>query len=104
MKRLIIGICAVSVAVAMVTAYFYIHAEPKSPEHTGYTIYVLDNGAGYIEIDNINAVQQLHEDVEIGGKTYKAGTVIIPGDGNEIYYEYPHRDSVNMKGTGEKNE
>ena len=41
-----------------------------------------------------------HEDVELAGKTLRAGTIIIPGSGDEIYYNYPRKDTVK----GDKNE
>ena len=45
-------------------------------------------------LDSINQVIQTHEDITAGDMNLKAGTIILPGDGNEIYYEYPRRDHI----------
>ena len=68
--------------------FFYKTAVPKTAEATGYQIYVFPDGTGRVTFDNINHVQQLHKDVEIDGVIYKAGTLILPGNGDEAYYDY----------------
>lgn len=68
--------------------FFYKTAVPKTAEATGYQIYVFPDGTGRVTFDNINHIQQLHKDVEIDGVIYKAGTLILPGNGDEAYYDY----------------
>lgn len=97
MKKLIIAICAVATGIFFCTAYLIACTKPKPAEPTGYTIYVYDNGTAQVDIENVNRIIQLHKDTEIEGQVYLAGTIILPGDGSEIYYEYPRRDAI-MKG------
>lgn len=68
--------------------FFYKTAVPKTAEATGYQIYVFPDGTGRVTFDNINHVQQLRKDVKIDGVIYKAGTLILPGNGDEAYYDY----------------
>ena len=93
MKKLVISICVVATLVIAAAAFLFM-TTPKPAAAVGYTIYVNDDGSATIKIDSINNVVQLHKDVEIAGKAFKAGTVILPGDGNEIYYEYTRKDKV----------
>lgn len=93
MKKLIISICVVA-AMTIAAAAFLFMTTPKPAGATGYTIYVNDDGSATITIDSINRVVQLHKDVEVAGKIFKAGTVILPGDGSEVYYEYTRKDKV----------
>lgn len=92
-KRLVIAICVVAMLVIAAAAFLFM-TTPKPAAAVGYTIYVNDDGSATISINSINNVVQLHEDIEIEGKIFKAGTVILPGDGNEIYYEYTRKDKV----------
>jgi uncharacterized protein involved in exopolysaccharide biosynthesis len=93
MKKLVISICVVATLTIAAAAFLFM-TTPKPAAAVGYTIYVNDDGSATININSINNVVQLHEDVEIEGKIFKAGTVILPGDGNEIYYEYTRKDKV----------
>lgn len=68
--------------------FFYKTAVPKVAESTGYQVYIFPDGTGRVTFDNINYVQQLHKDVTIDGVIYKAGTLILPGNGDEAYYDY----------------
>lgn len=93
MKKLIISTCVVATLVIAAAAFLFM-TTPKPATAVGYTIYVNDDGSATIDINNINNIMQLHKDIEIEGKIFKAGTVILPGDGNEIYYEYTRKDKV----------
>lgn len=93
MKKLIISICVVA-ALTIAAAAFLFMTTSKPAAAVGYTIYVNDDGSATIKIDSINNVVQLHKDVEVAGKIFKAGTVILPGNGDEIYYEYTRKDTV----------
>lgn len=53
-----------------------------------------DNGAAQVDVENVNKIIQLHKNTEIDGHMYMAGTIILPGDGSEVYYEYPRKDEV----------
>ena len=92
-KRLVIAICAV-LALVVAAAAFLFMTTPREYGAASNVIFVNDDGTTRIEVDNINNIIQLHEDVELNGKMLKAGTIIIPGDGNEIYYNYPRKDAV----------
>lgn len=93
MKKLVISICVVATLVIAAAAFLFM-TTPKLATATGYTIYINDDGSATIKIDSINNVVQLHKDVEVAGKIFKAGTVILPGNGDEIYYEYTRKDTV----------
>lgn len=93
MKKLIISICVVAALTIAAAAYLFA-TTPKPAAAAGYTIYVNDDGSATIKIDCINSVVQLHKDIEVAGKIFRAGTVILPGDGNEVYYEYTRKDKV----------
>ena len=94
MKKYIIAIIAVSVAIVICTVILISGARPKNPPPAAYTIYVYTDGSAQIEVDSINQVIQTHEDLTVGEIELKAGTIILPGNGDEIYYEYPRRDHV----------
>ena len=100
MKKLILSICVVA-AMTIAAAAFLFMTTPREYGAASNDIFVNDDGTTRIEVDNINNIIQLHEDVELNGKMLKAGTIIIPGDGNEIYYNYPRRDAV--KGDRDEN-
>lgn len=68
--------------------FFYKTAVPKVANSMGYQVYIFPDGTGRVTFDNINYVQQLHKNVTIDGVTYKAGTLILPGNGDEAYYDY----------------
>lgn len=93
MKKLKISVCVVAALVIAAAACLFA-TTPKPTAATGYTIYVNDDGSATIKIDSINNVVQLHEDIEVAGKIFKAGTVILPGSGDEVYYEYTRKDTV----------
>lgn len=93
MKKLKISVCVVAALVIAAAACLFA-TTPKPTAATGYTIYVNDDGSATIKIDSINNVVQLHEDIEVAGKIFNAGTVILPGSGDEVYYEYTRKDTV----------
>ena len=93
MKKLIVSICVVAALTIAAAAYLFM-TTPKPAAAVGYTIYVNDDGSATISINNINNVVQLHKDIEVAGTIFKAGTVVLPGDGNEVYYEYTRKDKV----------
>lgn len=94
MKKYIIAIIAVSVAIVICAVILISGVRPKNPPAAAYEIYVYPDGSAQIEVDSINQVIQTHEDLTVGEMGLKAGTVILPGNGNEIYYEYSRRDHV----------
>lgn len=93
MKKLIISICVVAAMVVAAAAYLFA-TTPREYEAVSNIVYVNDDGTAQIKVDNINKIIMTHEDVELAGKTLRAGTIIIPGSGDEIYYNYPRRDTV----------
>ena len=92
-KRLVIAICVVAAMIVAAAAYLFA-TTPREYEAVSNIVYVNDDGSAQIKVDSINKIIQTHEDVELDGKTLRAGTIIIPGDGDEIYYNYPRRDTV----------
>lgn len=94
MKKYIIAICVVLAGIIACTTYFVLSAVPKNPPAAAYEIYVYTDGSAQIKLESINQVVQTHEDVTIDGMELKAGTVILPGNGDPIYYEYPRHDKV----------
>lgn len=94
MKKYIIAICVVLAGVIACTAFFVKSAKPANPPPAAYTIYVYTDGTAEIEVDSINNIIQTHEDMIFDDMVLKAGTVILPGNGNEIYYEYPRKNKV----------
>lgn len=93
-RKLKKAIIAVSICIVGITALFILDAKPKNMEPAKYTIYVYDTGEAQIEVDSVNQIIQTHEDVILDNMILKAGTIILPGDGNKIYYEYPRHDNV----------
>lgn len=94
MKKYIIAIIAVSVAIVICTVILISGVRPKNPPPAAYTVYVYTDGSAQIEVDSVNQIIQTHEDVVLDDMELKAGTIILPGNGDEIYYEYPRRDHV----------
>ena len=94
MKKLVTAIAVTLAAVAICTAVLACGAKPKNPPPAAYAIYVYEDGSAQIEVGSISQVIQTHGDITMGGMELKAGTVILPGNGNEIYYEYPRRDYI----------
>ena len=93
MKKLIVSICVVAALVIAAAAYLFM-TTPREYKPASNIIFVNDDGSAQIKVDSINKIIQMHEDVELAGKTLQAGTIIIPGDGDEIYYNYPRKDTV----------
>ncbi len=92
-KRLVIAICAV-LALVVAAAAFLFMTTPREYGAASNVIFVNDDGTAQIKVDSINKIIQTHEDAELDGRVLLAGTIIIPGDGNEIYYNYPRKDAV----------
>ena len=99
MKKLVVSVCVVAMLVIAAAACLFA-TTPREYEAASNVIFVNDDGSAQIKVDSINKIIQTHDDVELAGKTLRAGTIIIPGDGDEIYYNYPREDSVK----GDKNE
>ena len=93
MKKLIVSICVVAMLVIAAAAYLFA-TTPREYEAASNVIFVNDDGSAQIKVDSINKIIQTHEDTVLDGRVLRAGTIIIPGDGNEIYYNYPRRDTV----------
>lgn len=93
MKKLIISICVVTALTIAAAAYLFA-TTPREYEAASNVIFVNNDGTAQIKVDSINKIIQTHEDVDLDGKILKAGTIIIPGSGDEIYYNYPRRDTV----------
>ena len=93
-KRLVIAICVVAALVIAAAAYLFATTPPHEYEAASNLIFGNADGSGQIKVDNINKIIQTHEDEELDGRTLKAGTIIVPGNGDESYYNYPRRDTV----------
>ena len=93
MKKLVISIGVVA-ALAIAAGACLFMTTPREYEAASNIIFVNDDGSAQIKVDSINKIIQTHEDVELDGKTLRAGTIIVPGSGDEIYYNYPRRDTV----------
>ena len=93
MKKLVVSVCVVAMLVIAAAAYLFA-TTPCEYEAVSNIVYVNDDGTAQIKVDNINKIIMTHEDVELAGKTLRARTIIIPGSGDEIYYNYPRRDTV----------
>lgn len=100
MKKLVISICVVAALTIAAGAYLFM-TTPREYEAASNIVYVNDDGSAQIKVDNINKIIMTHEDVDLDGKMLRAGTIIIPGSGEEIYYNYPRKDSV--KGDKDEN-
>ena len=94
MKKYIIALCVVLAGIIACTTYFILSAVPKNPEPAGYEIYVYTDGSTQIKLNSINQVIQTHENITAGDMELKAGTIILPGNGDPVYYEYPRHDKV----------
>ena len=94
MKKLVVSVCVVAMLVIAAAAYLFATTPPHEYEAASNIIFVNDDGSAQIKVDSINKIIQTHEDVELDGKTLRAGTIIVPGSGDEIYYNYPRRDTV----------
>lgn len=94
MKKIKISVCVVAALVIAAAAYLFATTPPHEYEAASNIIFVNDDGSAQIKVDSINKIIQTHEDVELDGKTLRAGTIIVPGSGDEIYYNYPRRDTV----------
>ena len=92
-KRLVIAICVV-VALTIAAAAYLFATTPREYEAVSNIVYVNDDGSAQIKVDSINKIIQTHDDTELDGRVLKAGTIIIPGSGDEIYYNYPRKDAV----------
>lgn len=93
MKKLIISICVVAALTIAAAAYLFA-TTPREYEAVSNIVYVNDDGTAQIKVNSINKIIQTHEDVDLDGRVLKAGTIIIPGSGEEIYYNYPRKDAV----------
>jgi capsular polysaccharide biosynthesis protein len=93
MKKLIVSICVVAALTIAAAAYLFA-TTPREYEAASNIVFVNDDGSAQIKVDSINKVIQTHEDVEIDGRVLRAGTIIVPGSGDEIYYNYPRKDAV----------
>lgn len=100
MKKLVVSVCVVAALVIAAAAYLFA-TTPREYKSVSNVIFVNDDGSAQIKVDSINKIIQTHEDTELDGKVLKAGTIIIPGDGDEIYYNYPRKDTV--KGDKDEN-
>lgn len=93
MKRLKIAVCITGALVIAFAVVLFV-TTPDEYQEASNIIYVNNDGTARIEVDNINKIIQTHEDEELDGRTLKAGTIIVPGNGDEIYYNYPRKDKV----------
>lgn len=93
MKRLKIAVCITGALVIAFAVVLFVTTPDEYPEASNI-IYVNNDGSAQIKVDCINKIIQTHEDEELDGRTLKAGTIIVPGSGDEIYYNYPRKDAV----------
>lgn len=84
-KRIIFKISIVLILIIITTTILAMGAETKNPAPASYTIYIKDDGSAQIDVDSANKIIQTHTDEKINGVVYKAGTVIIPGNGDKMY-------------------
>ena len=92
-KRLVIAICVVAALTIAAAAYLFM-TTPREYEAVSNIVYVNDDGSAQIKVDSINKIIQTHDDTELDGRVLRAGTIIVPGGGEEIYYNYPLKDAV----------
>lgn len=92
-KRLVIAICVVAALTIAAAAYLFA-TTPREYKAASNVVFVNGDGSAQIKVDSINKIIQTHEDVEIDGRVLRAGTIIVPGSGDEIYYNYPRKDAV----------
>ena len=93
MKKLIVSICVVAALTIAATTYLFA-TTPREYEAASNVVFVNGDGSAQIKVDSINKIIQTHEDTELDGRTLRAGTIIVPGSGDEIYYNYPRKDAV----------
>lgn len=94
MKKYIIAICAALAGIAICTAFFIAGAKPKTPKPVDYTVYVYPDGSAQIKLNSVNEIIQTHEDLIVDDLGLKAGTIILPGNGDPVYYNYPRHNTV----------
>ena len=92
-KRLVIAICVVTALTIAAAAYLFA-TTPREYEAASNIVYVNGDGSAQIKVDSINKIIQTHDDTELDGRVLRAGTIIVPGSGEEIYYNYPRKDAV----------
>lgn len=93
-KKLVIAICVVLALVVAVAAVLFMTTPPREYEAASNVVFVNNDGTAQIKVDSINKIIQTHEDTELDGRVLRAGTIIVPGNGDEIYYNYPRKDAV----------
>lgn len=93
-KRIIFKISIVLILIIISTIILVLGAGKKNPAPAEYTIFVYPDGMAKINVDNVNTIIQTQEDLKIKGVMYKAGTIILPGNGIESEYEYTRQDQV----------
>lgn len=86
-------ICVVAALTIAAAAYLFA-TTPREYKAVSNIVYVNNDGSAQIKVDCINEIIQTHEDIKLNGKILKAGTIIVPGSGDEIYYNYPRKDAV----------
>ena len=94
MKKILIKITILSLLIIITTGILVLGAEKKNPAPAEYTIFVYPDGMAKINVDNVNTIIQTQEDLKIKGVMYKAGTIILPGNGIESEYEYTRQDQI----------
>lgn len=99
-KRLKLAVAAMAAAVILgFLGLLYVYDDKPIKDTVNYTIHVYDNGTATIGVDSIGHVQQLQEPTKFGAGYYlQPGTLIIPGDGDEVIYEYTRRDYITQEG------
>lgn len=73
---------------------FIAGAKPKTPKPVDYTVYVYPDGSAQIKLNSVNEIIQTHEDLIVDDLGLKAGTIILPGNGDPVYYNYPRHNTV----------
>lgn len=101
MKRLKIAVCVVGALVIAFAAMLFVTTPDEYPEASNI-VYVNNDGSAQIKVDCINEIIQTHEDIKLNGKILKAGTIIVPGSGDEIYYNYPRKEKVINNGQSDR--
>ena len=87
----------VVIVLILICAAILVHgAIPKEQKPVNYTIYIYQNGAAEIEVDNIARVIQTESKLTLYTYIY----FILPGNGNPIYYNYERHDNVTQERRG----
>ena len=94
MRKYIIAICAALAGITICTTFLISTTIPKNPDPAEYKIYVYPDGSAQIKLNSVNEIIQTHKDIIAGNVELKAGTIILPGNGNPVYYDYIRRDYV----------